>query len=44
MWQDIIVWVVVLIAIVVALAWGYKRIFCKMTDCDHCTKKCSRKQ
>ncbi|MBR4849376.1 MAG: hypothetical protein IKV09_00435 [Alistipes sp.] len=45
MWQDVVAWIVVVVAVAFALVWGYKRLFCN-SSCDDCLlrKSCNKQK
>ena len=43
-WHEVLAWVVIGAAFVVAAAWVVKRIFCPESRCESCDKECALKR
>ena len=43
-WHDILAWVVIGAAFVVAAVWVVKRIICPESHCESCDKKCALRE
>ena len=43
-WHEILAWVVIAVAFILAVAWCIKRIVCSKSRCEGCDKSCPLKR
>ena len=43
-WHEIIAWIIIAVAFIVATAWCIKRIVCPTSRCGSCEKECAFKR
>jgi len=43
-WHEVVAWVIIAAAFIVAVVWCIKRIICPTSRCEHCDKKCAFKR
>ncbi len=39
-WHEIVAWVVIAVAFIVAAVWAIRRIVCPASKCEGCDKEC----
>ena len=43
-WHEVIAWIIIVVAVITALIWLLRRIFCPQSRCEGCDKSCPKRR